>query len=141
MLCSSTERNSASSPLLRLPAELRTIIFRYVFASKIYHFGYVPGLELEYVGSMAQNNMGLMLVSRQVHFEAAYIPYELGTFKFNLPPCRMYAWKAYMKKFMAKRSARQIEAMRCVSVCIVSYWIERCESLKGTGSYWVKRLG
>jgi hypothetical protein len=114
------------------------MIFRYVFASKIYHFEYLHREELECV--VAQTNMGLMFVSRQVHFEAAHLPYELGTFMLRVPP-RMQEWKAYVRNFMAKRSPRQIEAMRCVWVSRYAYRDERSVSLEGTGSYWSKRLG
>jgi len=86
----STTLNAVNSPLLRLPAELRNMIFAYVYTGTAYGFddtikitgrtqpsftGYVRLLNLK-------RRVGLSLVCRQTHDETALLPYKLGIFTF-----------------------------------------------------------
>jgi len=80
----STVCNATKSPLLRLPAELRNLIYAYAFDNTTYNF-FQDNKSTEKTlcaGSSTENDMSLLLVSRQVHAEIAYLPYELSTFDF-----------------------------------------------------------
>jgi len=89
-------------------------------------------------GSSKETNLGLILVSRQVHAETAYLPYELSTFSAIVYSANKTEWKPYVRKFLAKRSEEQIKAMSCLTL---RRWSHKEEGFAmGTGLYWVKRL-
>ena len=136
----STARNATKSPLLRLPAELRNLIYACTFDNTTYNFfqDNKPTEKTLCAGSSTENNMSLLLVSRQVHAETAYLPYELSTFDFLVYKADKREWKAYLRRFLAKRSEEQIKAMSCLTLRRWSY--EEQTFAMGTGLYWVKRL-
>ncbi|KAL1794579.1 hypothetical protein ACET3X_006395 [Alternaria dauci] len=70
-----TRLKATPFPFLRLPAELRNLIYTHVFSGNIHVVfdGICPR-------SLQESNLGLLLVSRQVHAECALLPYELSTF-------------------------------------------------------------
>ncbi|KAI4701706.1 hypothetical protein J4E81_003446 [Alternaria sp. BMP 2799] len=133
-----TARNAANSPLLRLPAELRNMIYGRVFNNITYKlympYGAYPLCE----SSFQETDMGLILVSRQIHAETAYLPYELSTFDFLVYDANKSQWKSDVSKFLAKRSEEQIKAMSCLT--LRCYVCEEQSFAMGTGLYWVKRL-
>jgi len=136
--CCSTVRNATKSPLLRLPAELRNMIYGHVFDNITYNL-YMPYGDYPLCESSFQEaGMGLILVSRQVHAETAYLPYELSAFDFLVYDANKSQWKADVRKFLAKRSEEQIKAMSCLTLRRYSH--EEQAFAMGTGLYWVKRL-
>lgn len=84
----STTLNAINSPLLRLPAELRNMIFGWVFRDVEYGLAdtYLPQdgiLSMHIVntfGSHTLHDLILLLICRQVHAETALLPYSLGSF-------------------------------------------------------------
>jgi hypothetical protein len=77
---------------------------------------------------MATCNMGLLLVSRQVHTECALLPYKLCTFSFRfITPIRIFL------EARTEQQLRSIEDMRVFG----SYG----GSSRDTGSSWFDSLG
>ncbi|KAI4644832.1 uncharacterized protein J4E79_010967 [Alternaria viburni] len=135
-----TARNATKSPLLRLPAELRNLIYTYAFDNTTYTF-FKSNRDTEITPcneSLTEDSMSLLLVSRQIHAETAYLPYKLITFDFLVHNDNKSQWKPYVRKFLAKRSEEQIKAMSCLTLRRWTY--EEQGFAMGTGLYWVKRL-
>ncbi|EUC46072.1 hypothetical protein COCMIDRAFT_54347, partial [Bipolaris oryzae ATCC 44560] len=63
-------RNQRESPLLRLPAEVRSMVWEYVFGG--YHI-YVYPREIH------RRILRLMTVCRQIFMEAVLLPFRLNT--------------------------------------------------------------
>ena len=117
-MCCSSKSNAVKSPLLRLPAEIRNIIFLYVFD--------VAGYQLEldnYYGdrrvvlsgsegylSWRRYVLRLLLVCRQVHAETALLAYELGRFYFEALDWRSHEAVVGMRTFLGRLSPRQLHA-------------------------------
>ncbi|KAI4644833.1 uncharacterized protein J4E79_010968 [Alternaria viburni] len=85
----SNSLNAVNSPLLRLPAELRNMIYDCVFSGDSFLFdqywfpGRRPnGVALLCSGAYQSHTLGLLLASRQLHDETALHPYKLGVFDF-----------------------------------------------------------
>jgi len=115
-MCCSSKSNAANSPLLRLPAEIRNIIFSYVYTVADY------GLELDndygachvvlsgpgmYLGEYEVHSF---LVCRQVHVETALLPYELGRFIFMAQEWGSHLAVVGMRSFLERLSPRQLHA-------------------------------
>jgi len=77
--------NSAQSPLLRLPAEIRNEIYAYILTEPdaTYHFDYRPypyGECVSHGSSVKQpNRLALLRTCRQVFYEAAKLPFKFNT--------------------------------------------------------------
>lgn len=86
----SSKLNAANSPLLRLPAELRNIVYSYVFEGDHYELGgYLftgkrpdKGNTLTW-RTLRTNALGLPLGSHQLQAETTLLPYKLGVFQFE----------------------------------------------------------
>ena len=136
----STARNTIKSPLLRLPAELRNLIYTYAFDNTTYNFfqGNKITERTLYAELSTEASMSLLLVSRQVNAKTAYLPYQLSTFNFMVYKSNKKQWKPYVRRFLAERSEEQIKAMSCLTVrrsFDESEWYAM-----GTGLYWAERL-
>ncbi|KAI4948626.1 hypothetical protein J4E86_007974 [Alternaria arbusti] len=108
-----TELNSVDSPLLRLPAEIRNMIFTYVFSGEEYLLRRHDYSTLICGEAVTDINMSLLLVSRQAYSETALLPYKLGTICFRFNPSYI-SWQADIEIFLEERSAEQIEAIACL---------------------------
>ncbi|RMZ66580.1 tetratricopeptide-like helical [Pyrenophora seminiperda CCB06] len=77
-LAAITERNQQTSPLLRLPAELRNKIYNYVFHSPPIR----PYRDHRVYGAWAysRRQLSLLQVCRQVYFEARLVPFKCNVF-------------------------------------------------------------
>ncbi|CAN9135967.1 unnamed protein product [Alternaria alternata] len=136
-------------PFLRLPAEIRNMIYHYVFygtATIQQKKGQVPVGRERNISKrptkppMDSPNLSLLYVSRQLHHETALLPYMLTIFY-------IYIWsfgfglRRALASFLKKRSSTQIEALSNLRVChwswVESTWVKR----SGNGSYWVEMLG
>ena len=135
-MISSTTLNATKSPLLRLPAELRNIIFACVY------IGTQCSLDDEGFLSLwnIRNPCGLFLVCRQTYAEASLLPYKLGMFNFCTGwQCKLDGlW--LLQGFLEKRTPRQIDAMASLkftqwSVTLNGYWHQT-----RTAAYWVAKL-
>jgi hypothetical protein len=90
----SVERNAQQSPLLRLPAEIRNMIFIFALSDNIisptlWHADSDP--DPEHTSTVSRSVTGnrpplhrfsLLRVSRQIYAETAILPYHLSTFRF-----------------------------------------------------------
>ncbi|KAI4647685.1 hypothetical protein J4E93_004095 [Alternaria ventricosa] len=113
-----TARNATKSPLLRLPAELRNLIYACAFDNTTYNF-FQDNKKTErtlYAELSTEDSMSLLLVSRQINAETAYLPYQLSTFNFMVYKSNKKQWKPYVRRFLARRSEEQIKAMSCLTV-------------------------
>ncbi|RYN17509.1 hypothetical protein AA0113_g6727 [Alternaria arborescens] len=108
-------------PFLRFPAELRNVVYDYVFGSTHYKF-YNSRCR------MATHNINLLLVSRQLHTECALLPYKLSTFSFG--------FTAPIRRFLEARTKQQLRAIEDMRVFGTFGGTSRA-----TGSYWFKYLG
>jgi hypothetical protein len=141
-------------PFLRLPAEIRNIIYHYSF----YGTGYMgeirctPRTVLKLRSSFSglpterpedSPNVSLLYVSRQLYHETALLLYKLTAFCFVIS-----AWGFIFKtqnpllRFLKERSKAQIEALSHLRIFrrgLKGYGSWREEP--GDGAYWMERLG
>jgi len=156
----STSLNAVNSPLLRLPAELRNIIYDYVFVDAYLIEQRDRGpiyvdIPLLCVRVPVSNVLGLLLASRQLHCETALLLYKLSTFQFDLDVPHdtseddASTYSGYgdegdvdydvVKEFLCDRSAEQLKAITKMELCtfdvdvVISFEI-------GTGEEWTKKL-
>ena len=100
--------NPPMSPLLRLPAELRNLIYSYVFAHQTIEP--VPELwrQRNDTTIRVHNVLTLLRVNRQLHAETRLLPYQNTTFVFT----STYALDA----FVARRSQEQLDFIQSVQI-------------------------
>ncbi|KAI4917556.1 uncharacterized protein J4E92_008950 [Alternaria infectoria] len=137
-----TELNSVDSPLLRLPAEIRVMIFNHVFSGEKYlfhrHEVLADAILVSCGRSFTELNMSLLLVSRQAHAETALLPYKLSTLCFP-SQSGWSTWQHSIKLFLEERSVEQIKAIVCLQAHVVTYdpqW-----GGEKTGVWWANKLG
>jgi hypothetical protein len=82
LICSSCEQNSLSSDLLRLPPEVRMMIWSYALSGQTIKLA-PKRRPLEMV-VWSHDRFPLLRVCRQVYSEAAILPYTLNTFYFTI---------------------------------------------------------
>ncbi|KAH8629783.1 hypothetical protein IG631_14360 [Alternaria alternata] len=128
-----TRQNATSSPLLRLSAEVRNMVFNYVFQDEIYAIN--PG-PLTRKRLSSRRKLGPFLVSRQLYHETALLPYKLGVFQLG-----DHSWDhcilSRLKAFLWGRSKAQIEVMARIE-CYDSRYMDT--KVVGTGVYWAAEL-
>jgi hypothetical protein len=93
------QRNATSSPLLRLPPEIRNMIYTLILdvnTVMVAHAGLVR--------SRLETSLTFLRVCRQMHAEAALLPYALNTFVF-------WGTTLSLKTFLDGRNKEQIAAM------------------------------
>jgi len=100
--------NTLNSPLLRLPAELRNVIFAYVFSDNVYLFD-GSNVYRKYTASTTlfdENNLGVLVASRQLHAETALLPYQLAFFHFKFRVSKV-EWSYCVERFVKNRTREQ----------------------------------
>lgn len=136
----STELNSINSPFLRLPAEIKIMIFTHIFSGKRYIFQGRKGCLVSCAGSFTQMDMSLLLVSRQAHADTALLPYKLGRIYFLFDGSYQWGqWNQSIEKFLKKRSVKQIKAIVSLQAHVESY--DHRWAGQKTGVWWAKKLG
>ena len=95
-----------NSPLLRLPAEIRNMIWTFALDCG-QDIELLRHSELRFPHTL-QNYMSLLFVCRQIHAETALLPYELKTFSMLSPG------RSYLVKFLERRTIVQREVMASV---------------------------
>ncbi|CAN9343324.1 unnamed protein product [Alternaria sp. RS040] len=118
-----TEYNAIESPLLRLPTELRDMIYACVFENEQWVFHEDDSSdEKGFLSSRSfrESNLGLLSTSRQLRAETKLLPYQLATFHF-----RFYDWDDWSEvewlmrlqmRFFETRTVEQLQAMTTVTV-------------------------
>jgi hypothetical protein len=96
--------NAASSPLLRLPPEIRNMIYTLIIDVNMVVF---TKAGLGRGRHPIQDGLALLRVCRQIHAEAAVLPYALNTFVF-------WTFTSDLQAFLYGRKKEQITAMRKV---------------------------
>ena len=144
----STTLNAVNSPLLRLPAELRNMIFAYVYTETVYYIDHKPGTTTFYLHSISNHEFdkrqweadNVPLVCRQLHAEMALLPYERGGFDFLLASLWGFEGLWALERFLGQLSSKQIDAITDLrfwqSWTALGYYWERT----GTAGYWVAKL-
>ena len=98
------QRNATSSPLLRLPPEIRNMIYTLIIDVVTVVF---TKARLGRGRHPIQDGLALLRVCRQIHAEAALLPYALNTFVF-------WTFTSDLQAFLYGRKNEQIAAMRKV---------------------------
>jgi hypothetical protein len=143
-LGTSTKLNAIRSPLLRLPAEIRNLVYHYVFCDQVFELDEEKWLDdpISSPRFNGKNNLGLPRVSRQLNQEIGLLPYKLAIFDFGADVWyREDAARGIMKTFLETRSVAQINilgVLRYEGFNSVKDWFE---TLEGTGVYWAAELG
>ncbi|KAI4676677.1 uncharacterized protein J4E84_009512 [Alternaria hordeiaustralica] len=134
-----TEANATSSPLLRLPAELRNTIYTYVFGDNKWIFA--DWDRMRGSNSFKKSNLGLLLTSRQLHEETALLPYMLGRFVFRNTFGGIEMGDDRVDEFLEGRSEEQLAAIGRLAAMRFDKKRGRYAYTSGTGVYWAKTLG
>ncbi|KAI4948611.1 hypothetical protein J4E86_007959 [Alternaria arbusti] len=130
-----TQHNATASPLLRLPAEIRNMIFAYALSHGDIKLKVIPRLPdtsmfldyWEHRNWPDPVNISLLYACRQIYFEAALLPYELNTFVVS-------GTVSAFKDFLAHRTSAQIGALARVrrepnmhlGARSATEWVRRC---------------
>ncbi|CAI9634744.1 unnamed protein product [Alternaria burnsii] len=142
-------------PFLRLPAEVRNMVYHYVFVGTCYTLiDHQPSkaVKREYRKAMGPPkdtvDLSLLYVSRQLNYETATLPYKLGVFRFgtNTHPRNSELQKLkFFMGFLEQRSRAQIEALSHIGV--FGYKRPACfgflggrKERWGSGRYWIAQL-
>ncbi|KAI4917555.1 uncharacterized protein J4E92_008949 [Alternaria infectoria] len=120
--------NALNSPLLRLPAELRNAIFAYVFSSNVYVFdgASVYRDKTTSLTSFNENNLGVLVTSRQLHAETALLPYQLALFRFEFGGIRVTKgeWSHCVERFVKSRTkVQELVAIKNMTVTHVKMYV------------------
>ena len=147
----SYKSNAINSPLLRLPGEIRNMIFGWVFRGVEYGLanGYWPYDEVVRMqidnqsGRHTFRDFNLLRVCRQVHAETALLPYSLGS--FDIPGVDQslcyYERLQALEGFMKRRTEEQIDAIsRLTFDGSRDDESEVPELMEETGAFWVANL-
>ncbi|KAF2036006.1 hypothetical protein EK21DRAFT_84386 [Setomelanomma holmii] len=77
-------RNQRESPLLRLPSEVRNVIYELVLGGKTFKFkDAVNRGHASMVATSERHVLGLLYTCHQIYSEASLLPYSLNTFSFR----------------------------------------------------------
>jgi hypothetical protein len=136
LMINSSHQNATNSPLLRLPTEIRTMVFDYVFQGESYVIG--PGSSMRQRPSL-RRDLGLLLVSRQLYHETALLPYKLGLFQlahYYHDPSVF----SRVEELLRGRSKAQIEVMVQVGYYDGRWMDTESDVVMGTGVYCAARL-
>ncbi|KAI4647684.1 hypothetical protein J4E93_004094 [Alternaria ventricosa] len=166
-----TELNAIHSPLLRLPAEIRDMIYVYVFRDEVFRLEKKSNLDIEEwllsggvrpapnatdLHTQKYPGMALLLASRQTHHEAALHPYKLAIFDFGVSITSAYRKvgpkEMVMKSFLKDRTMAQAEMLGRMQVCmgggLFDIQIQKARGNKkmegmwtGDAAYWAAELG
>jgi hypothetical protein len=135
----SGKQNAMNSLLLRLPPELRNIIYEYALGGReisftLYATSSGNHFDLLFYGSHHRNILGLLFACRQMHSETALLPYKLNSFDFR------GSRRFELRLFFERRSAEQIRAIRAIKALSI-FKNSRHEVDLRTGLDWAKSLG
>jgi hypothetical protein len=78
----SAQRNTTTSPLLRLPRELRDLIWTYTLSGNIIKAEYRP-VDKYPRATPLKHRFGLLRTCRQIYAETSSLPWTLSTFSFH----------------------------------------------------------
>ncbi|KAH8629752.1 hypothetical protein IG631_14329 [Alternaria alternata] len=98
------QRNATSSPFLRLPPEIRNMIYTHIIDVVTVVF---TKAGLGRGRHPVQDGLALVRVCRQIHAEAGLLPYALNTFVF-------WTFTSVLRVFLDRRKEEQIAVMRNV---------------------------
>ncbi|KAF1936746.1 hypothetical protein EJ02DRAFT_459276 [Clathrospora elynae] len=104
-----TTKNQRQSPLLRLPPELRNMIYEYVLSGLTFQMHHIK---------VRQDRRALAIVSvcRQTHADTCVLLYKLGTFSFDRLSLHPDTKLPCLKHFLARRTLVQREAIQTISL-------------------------
>jgi len=108
----STQHNATASRLLRLPAEIRNIIFAYALSHGDIKLNVIPRIQngpgrkgcWKHRNWADPFNISLIYACRQIHFETALLPYELNIFAVS-------GNDSAFQSFFAHRTLAQVDAL------------------------------
>ncbi|KAF3001308.1 hypothetical protein E8E13_005131 [Curvularia kusanoi] len=114
------QSNADSSPLLRLPGELRNKVYKYALS------------EYTFRGDIDDSAFGphivaLLLACRQIHLEARFFVFELNNFVLNTS-CNFGAPAPQVVMF-ERMSSEQLRRIRSIRLETMTYYPDRSELL------------
>ena len=144
------------SPLLRLPPEVRDIVYSYVYCGQYFLLDKLDRCYKRRVktSKSLDRALGLPLASRQLKQETALLSYKLAMFYFNI--CHEDTFDKYgrliknvhyqqqcemLRSFLEKRSLEQIKVLSGVGFQAYNKVTRKHEMIMGNGAYWVKERG
>ncbi|KAI4644831.1 uncharacterized protein J4E79_010966 [Alternaria viburni] len=151
-----TELNATRSPLLRLPTEIRDMIYTHVFRDEIYHLDREEWQDNQAVkfkacatslGSREYKPGAILFVSRQVYHEAALLPYKLAEFDFGIAFAdddTMESRLSAIKHFLEERSQAQVGSIGLIELLVLedaSCRIKQWGTTIKNGIWWATELG
>lgn len=89
----SARHNQRESSLLKLPAEIRNIIFRYALSGVEYKIKEDDNLSMRNIVTQP-DALALLAVCRQIYSETALLPFSLNIFSSYLFPMDLKNWMA-----------------------------------------------
>jgi hypothetical protein len=137
-------------PFLRLPAEIRNMVYHYVFygtdhidmtREKSYPWYANWGEDVARRRERLRNrpDLSLLYVSRQLNHETALLPYKLTRFRFAAYTT-LGQHPRVIRKFLEQRSTAQIEVLSDMRFyCLSRNYEDRVEK-SGDGAYWMRAL-
>ncbi|KAH8733005.1 hypothetical protein GQ44DRAFT_766072 [Phaeosphaeriaceae sp. PMI808] len=110
-------RNQRESSLLRLPAEIRNIIYEYVLGGRTYRFKDALHFKHARLNTNGERHtLGLLSVCHQIYSEASLLPYSLNTFSFR-------EFEMSLRPFLHHRHLAHFRAIK--SIELVTYQAAR----------------
>jgi len=108
-------RNTAESPLLRLPGEIRNHIYEHVLGQRTYAL-WVYSFKATYTHP---NDLALLRVCRKVYDEAKLLPFSLNTF------CFPHFFKSYHTLMLGLDAAER----QVIHTVRITFYLREAESL------------
>lgn len=110
-------RNQNQSPILRLPAEIRNKVYKYVLGGRIYRFKDAIDRGRAVLDTKGERHiLGLLLVCHQTYSEASLLPYSLNKFSFR-------EFDISFSPFLDHRTLPQFQAITRIE--LVTYQADR----------------
>ncbi|KAI4676687.1 uncharacterized protein J4E84_009522 [Alternaria hordeiaustralica] len=130
-----TQHNATASPLLRLPAEIRNMIFAYALSHGDIELNVVPRIQnapsrkgcWKHLNWPIPVNISLIYACQQIHFETALLPYELNVFV-------VAGSDRAFQDFFAHRTLAQVGALARVR------WVPNTRLGVRPATEWLERL-
>ncbi|KAI4926058.1 uncharacterized protein J4E92_006795 [Alternaria infectoria] len=122
-------QNQRNSPLLRLPAEIRHLIFGYALGGKTFHIDYNEYQGIAKNMTVSKNTLALLAVCRQVFAETALLPFSSNTFS-AIHPQVFNMWIEYFPSVFAE-AVTSVRLYPCVASSPPEQWLDLHDGIPG----------
>ncbi|KAI4648275.1 hypothetical protein J4E93_004687 [Alternaria ventricosa] len=121
-------QNQRNSPLLRLPAEIRNLIFGYALGGRTFHISHniyqdvTKNTNVSKNTSVSKNALALLAVCRQVFAETALLPFSSNTFS-AIHPQVFNMWIEDFPSVFAE-AVTSVRLHPCVVLSLSDQWLD-----------------